>query len=503
MTPGLRTRLAGALFLAGAMAWLGHLLVAAVIVGVVIAEIHLVALRPDLAAALDAALHRGARRLGAAVSGVLLSITYVIIFVPGALVCRLPGLDPLRTRSRSAGQWGRRGVRPDRRHRTFGDDRPVRVLRRTSDGGQRRVVLGTRRVVLGAALVLALVATVVGGYTLLSDGGTTPFAPAAAPPAFDPFQSAALAGQPWAGEIATEFGEAFSRLSYSPVVGYYLPDHEGLHLNIADRERRSYGPAVLGGEPVDIWFFGGSALFGYGAQRDEYTIPSDVARLGEADGLELRVRNFGNIGHVNYQETQLLADLLGTLPPPDLVVFYDGYNDKGAQLAAGLGPFGAPGEVTQTFSGQFRSVIHEALREGGGQPVEPETRVQDLDEAVANFADVYDRGIDLARHLGEAYGFEVRHYWHPDIYTKDLVRGEEALLEPMGLDAFQYDTWVELSAAVRAGLPSGVVDLSDTLDDVDEPVLTSFVHTNELGARVMAQAIYDDLRSEALLPAGG
>jgi hypothetical protein len=121
--------------------------------------------------------------------------------------------------------------------------------------------------------------------------------------------------------------------------------------------------------------------------------------------------------------------------------------------------------------------------------------VQDRDTAIENFATVYGRGVDLAEHLADAYGFEVRHYWHPDIYTKHLVDGERSILEPMGVDQFQYDVWSDLSADVNAALPSSVVDLSHALDDEPEPVLTSFVHTNERGARVMAEAIYADLRS--------
>jgi lysophospholipase L1-like esterase len=43
-----------------------------------------------------------------------------------------------------------------------------------------------------------------------------------------------------------------------------------------------------------------------------------------------------------------------------------------------------------------------------------------------------------------------------------------------------------------------VVDLSDVLDRVDDPVMYDYVHTNERGAHIIAQAIYDQLKPTLL-----
>ncbi len=72
--------------------------------------------------------------------------------------------------------------------------------------------------------------------------------------------------------------------------------------------------------------FGGSTLWGTAA-RDDYTIPSLVAKYLSERGLNVRVTNYGETGYVNTQEVVELLTLLQKGNIPDIVVFYDGVND--------------------------------------------------------------------------------------------------------------------------------------------------------------------------------
>ena len=74
-------------------------------------------------------------------------------------------------------------------------------------------------------------------------------------------------------------------------------------------------------------------MFGFG-QRDEHTIPSEIARLAEADGIRIRSVNFGVESYNGYQETMAFADALAKDDPPDLVVFYDGVNEMSTAIEA-------------------------------------------------------------------------------------------------------------------------------------------------------------------------
>ncbi len=60
---------------------------------------------------------------------------------------------------------------------------------------------------------------------------------------------------------------------------------------------------------MSVWFFGASALFGDG-QRDDHTIPSEFARLAEADGIPVEVRNYGRPGIAMWQELELFEQLV-------------------------------------------------------------------------------------------------------------------------------------------------------------------------------------------------
>ena len=68
-------------------------------------------------------------------------------------------------------------------------------------------------------------------------------------------------------------------------------------------------------------------MFGW-FQRDEHTIPSEFARLAEADGIPVRVVNYA---HARLRELAGVAAAAGSSSAggqrPDLAVFYDGANE--------------------------------------------------------------------------------------------------------------------------------------------------------------------------------
>jgi len=142
--------------------------------------------------------------------------------------------------------------------------------------------------------------------------------------------SPAMAAYPWADAYFDELNRL--RYDYTPFVFGRLEVNRGRFINTTPDGRRSYVPPIARtGDPVDIWFLGGSTTFGEG-QRDEHTIPSEVARLAADDGLPVRVHNLGQQGLVSWQQLVIFERELARRPAPDLVVFYDGTNDYNAQL---------------------------------------------------------------------------------------------------------------------------------------------------------------------------
>jgi hypothetical protein len=61
----------------------------------------------------------------------------------------------------------------------------------------------------------------------------------------------------------------------------------------------------------------------------------------------------------------------------------------------------------------------------------------------------------------------------------------------LGSDA---QAWRAATRAARSSLDPNVIDLSTALDGVSAPVMYDLAHTNELGARAIAESLYRELR---------
>jgi len=204
-------------------------------------------------------------------------------------------------------------------------------------GGARTLVLRVVPALLGWLVVIVAVDTAAGLLWDRATGvvqapeDTLQLRTVDLPPSDDPRAAAeAYDGQAWVDRYFAEFDQL--RYGYVPYLGSRVEPVAGRYINSRDGVRRSYQPpgAERAGVPV-VWFFGGSTMFGEG-QRDLHTIPSEVARRAEADGVTLRVVNYGERGYTAFQEFLLFEQELAEHGPPDLAVFYDGVNELGTQI---------------------------------------------------------------------------------------------------------------------------------------------------------------------------
>ena len=443
--------------------------------------------------------HKVAHAVGIGLTWILLVPVHYLVITPVALLARLFRIDTLRPASGTIG-WQRRTLdHVERPRRGYADERATLGLEDRKDRRARTV-----RVV---AAVLALELAVFGAVKLLEDRSTPTeeFQGVSGP---GPRQSAALQDQEDIDATMAELGQVAANGAYTPVGDQSSRDFEGQFVNVTNRQRRSYLTSAPG-EPFEIWFFGGSTMFGFDAQRDENTIPSQVVRLAEAEGRPILARNYGVQGLTNYQETQILGQLLSSGRRADLIVFYDGINDIALQLQNALADRDVAGEPGQLQSDLIRSAMTEAGIAGSDAPPSPLIEGHEpvpagtlaLDRLVANVVDVYAQGQGLARTLADAYGIPVLHFWQPDLLTRTpLDPGEEALLEIQGMDPLIYDSMRAFWARVRAELPEGTVDIADAFDGLTGPVLSDIVHVNEDGARAVAAAMYPSISTTLFGP---
>jgi lysophospholipase L1-like esterase len=242
-------------------------------------------------------------------------------------------------------------------------------------------------------------------------------------------------------------------------------------------------------------------MWGIG-NRDEHTIPSEFARLAEADGIPVHVTNYGESGYVSWQEVLQLSQLCAFGQTPDLAIFYDGVNDTFVQiqtptaeplpqnfddLALRFEHSGSLMRALSKYSGVNLLLKYIAVRRA--RPDAMRMEVADLpgsvDELADNAARIYIGSAEHARHLGATYGFEVATFWQPCVYTKQPLRADEGSMQEEfgpGMGALYEATTERVKGETHL--------ITDALDGVGEPVLVDWCHTNESGARAVAQAIY-------------
>ncbi|MEZ5138972.1 MAG: SGNH/GDSL hydrolase family protein [Acidimicrobiales bacterium] len=300
----------------------------------------------------------------------------------------------------------------------------------------------------------------------------------------------AFPDEPWVDELY----DAGFGVTYHPSLQWKSTDVDTRYLQVRDGVRRSWEPDEDG--RLTVWFLGGSALWGLG-QRDDRTIPSEIAKLAAADGTPIEVVNLGVPGYTQWQQEAAMGFRLSRGERPDLVVSYDGANDLTAMIyraGEGIEPLDEP-----------PNRFHEQLERDTRYPPELRGDPADDDELVRTFLRMYGAGVDLTARTADAYGVPTAFYWQPQYLSTEPSPVDAPLLDafPM-LGPEQGRRERELIARVRAELPEPVVDLGSALDDAGAPTWFDSVHTNELGAHLVAEQMWTTLgpQIEALAAPG-
>lgn len=463
-----------------ALAWLAgarHLAVVALVADLLLVVILLAA--PGAARAVDRWSLRAAERAGHLVGQILLSVVWALLVLPvwvvSSTVRRLRGRPTL-----AAPGW--RAVHTD------ASDAPERTFSpppSTAGGGSLLLRL--------ASLMVAGLIGVAAAVHLWPERTVERVRAAPVvfrPQVFEPEAQAltvayAFADEPWADQAITDAGKTSA--TPDPILGWRGRDLRTRYVNVVDGRRVSYQPE----DPtVTIWFFGGSTMFGDG-QRDEHTIPSEIARKAEASGVSVRAVNFGAGSYNNFQETMAFLDALTVEPPPDIAVFYDGANEWATALERMNYGEVDPDRVYV----QAADDAERAKRAARAPEVTLDSEEQ-KELGVELGAAQYRRGAEIARWAGAANGVEVLHVWQPGLWSTPVRPFVQPLLDAWSMDEAMLADLGETMASMRERSGIEPIDLSDALAEVDRPTFFDFAHTNELGASVIAEHLFEHLRPE-------
>ena len=465
--------------------WLLGLHELAVVVGVLGTAIAVLgAIWPAFARGFDRALLAVGHFVGRLLTVILLGLFEIFVVAPVSLVAWLFRRDPLDTsaRRRAGGVW---------RPRT--DDEPAYAPRPYAHepsperGKVGKALVLVPRVVGWVAIVVALDLMV--GSVTRSDATEIPVTERL---------EAATADLPWFDEYRAELESV--EYEVEPFVLSRPVDRQGTYINIDQGRRRTVVPSTTPADAPVVWIFGGSPAWGEG-QRDEHTIASELAALGQEDGTPIQVVNWAQRGDSAFVGAQRFERALAHNEAPDLVLFLDGPDDVNIQAELVTGQpsqynleeaeqavrrddrslFQRYEDTSVMFSiGQsIRNVFAVAPAWAGDADAVPSTVT--AEEIATAAASVYLRSRNLADIVAEQHGVEVRYYWLPVAASDD-----------------ERSTYRE-----AAGRLDDRVTVMAPLDESDGPVFLDAVHTNEAGAGQVAEALYDDIRPALAGPTSG
>lgn len=119
-------------------------------------------------------------------------------------------------------------------------------------------------------------------------------------------------------------------LQYRPWVQIGNSDHKNKYSIVKDGKRKTYSIQENCKNPIKIWFFGGSTMFGTGSGWVT-SIPSEFVKFAENNNQCINALNFGVPYHYSLQEVIYFSTELvkNNFKKPDYVIFLDGLNDFG------------------------------------------------------------------------------------------------------------------------------------------------------------------------------
>lgn len=407
-------------------------------------------------------------------NGIALVVVAVIavplLYLPGA-IARVVGWLMMRVRGSRSVSWSSRA--DDRSSDVTNEQRPFVFVQRRRNG--------VGRVAAGLAICLVAVAVITMAVIRGGDirGGTH-------------VDDIRQPDEP--RPLGVEYAARYSELAVFDGVPFadglqreqlaYKWNMSGRYTNVEDGVRRSLPAPGCKCRRASLWIFGGSAAFGIG-QRDEHTIASELVRLAAEDGIALTVKNLASPGDTIWDQYQVLRrHLIAGEVAPDVVVFYDGFNDVVARLAMtalhGVDRDARSLMVHRDLMAYIRELPSVELH-GGAAGV----------GVVA--AEEYLEVKELVDRLAAEEGISTLNLFQSDAISSDVqLAGYEEIVGMSPQELRNSDLAVALDAAEQRLSPQ-VRSLRHLFDHDDEQVFIGVVHTDEIGARRSAEAIYQEL----------
>ena len=236
-------------------------------------------------------------------------------------------------------------------------------------------------------------------------------------------------------------------LEWRPFVYWRRAGYESPYVYVNERGlRRTWLAKQDNRQPYNIFMFGGSTMWGFGA-RDSHTIAPELAKLLANKSIRnVRVTNFGEAGYVLTQVVFTFLMELQRGNRPDMIIFLDGCNDVVATEINQVAGF-AQNEINRRrefnilnkhyrhkqraeFPGQL---FHRTLRQltrfiqslGLAAPQKEFPAADVLTPAINDLADIYANTVEFVSQIGGQQNIKVLFFLQPTAYSKENLGKHE------------------------------------------------------------------------------
>ena len=251
-------------------------------------------------------------------------------------------------------------------------------------------------------------------------------------------------------------------------------------------------------EPVGVVrFFGGSTLWGTGAE-DDGTIPAYFNALVP----DFEVHNHGESGFLSRQELARLVNLLNQREPTDLVVFYDGNNDaaslcrpdveiNGHKSAATIARRVNPSSwIVKALAGSILEVIGgNFFRKHVYRTQDRPTRCQADPDYARRAAETLVMNWKLARAMSRASGAEFIAILQPES-SVGAARVDHLIRDPNLPEGDIVRVYPHVQEIARREGLDWVHDFTHVFDG-DEYIYIDRAHVSENGNKIVAEHVLD------------
>ena len=309
-----------------------------------------------------------------------------------------------------------------------------------------------------------------------------------------------------------------SKARYQSYSGVKRLPFDGSFINVDTNGIRSTHNYVNNSADTTIFMFGGSTMWGGDEVEDRGTIPSHLANQLYLNGFQnCKIVNFGESGKVAGEEMNRLILELKKGNIPDIVLFYDGFNEV-FSVINNEGLVGFPfyermmcewyAEGTQNDFIKIYSIIQKHsslltllknislkinnrvesdLKDGGFLLTKKEfSSDKKLSEQIILN---YENHVKIVNALANEYGFNAIFFWQPTLFSKDkLSLDEEIILNettiPKKIYTEVYEKVIYLTSQFE-----NFYDLQNEFDGHNETIFSDECHIGSQGNLIISKAM--------------